>query len=108
MNNNTILRPSLASLSHSARIDLLCFVPLDRHDPLFLQVDSLSFHLVQISPGTSLGLRVELHSLRQVNFTAPIEGIGLAPHVGFPGIRTGLTTSAGLLFAAEGTADFRT
>ncbi|MGC2188213.1 MAG: hypothetical protein WA607_07275, partial [Candidatus Sulfotelmatobacter sp.] len=26
---------------------------LDGHDPLFLQVDSLSFHLVQISPVTS-------------------------------------------------------
>jgi hypothetical protein len=29
---------------------LLWLVPLDWHDPLFLQVDSLSFHLVQISP----------------------------------------------------------
>jgi hypothetical protein len=69
--------------------------------------------LLCIEPGflwscQRLGLRVELHSLRQVNFTTPIKGIGLAPHVGFPGIRTGLTTSAGLLFAAEGTADFRT
>src|SRR5713226_1447368 len=36
------------------RHDLLCFVPLDRHDQLFLQVDSLSFHLVQKSPVTSL------------------------------------------------------
>jgi len=35
--------------------DLLWFVPLDWHDQLFLQVDSLSFHLVQISPVTSLG-----------------------------------------------------
>jgi len=32
---------------------LLWLVPLDWHDPLFLQVDSLSFHLVQISPVTS-------------------------------------------------------
>jgi hypothetical protein len=32
---------------------LLWFVPLDWHDPLFLQVDSLSFHLVQILPVTS-------------------------------------------------------
>src|SRR5271156_456113 len=32
------------------RHDLLWFVPLDGHDLLFLQVDSLSFHLVQISP----------------------------------------------------------
>jgi hypothetical protein len=35
------------------RYDLLWFVPLDGHDPLFLQVDSLSFHLVQKSPVTS-------------------------------------------------------
>ena len=32
------------------RHDLLWLVPLDRHVPLFLQVDSLSFHLVQILP----------------------------------------------------------
>ncbi len=35
------------------RHDLLWFVPLG-HDPLFLQVGSLSFHLVQISPVTSV------------------------------------------------------
>jgi hypothetical protein len=35
------------------RHDLLWLVPLDWHDPLFLQVDSLSFHLVQISPARS-------------------------------------------------------
>jgi len=35
------------------RHDLLWFVPLDRHGQLFLQVDSLSFHLVQISTVTS-------------------------------------------------------
>ena len=35
------------------RHDLLWLVPPDGHDPLFLQVDSLSFHLVQISPVTS-------------------------------------------------------
>src|SRR3974390_1735194 len=32
------------------RHDLLWLVPLDGHDPLFLQVDSLSFHLVQTLP----------------------------------------------------------
>src|SRR6266849_5916256 len=35
------------------RYDLLWLVPLDRHDLLFLQVDFLSFHLVQKSPVTS-------------------------------------------------------
>jgi hypothetical protein len=38
------------------RHDLIWFVPLDRHGQLFLQVDSLSFHLAQISPVTSLVL----------------------------------------------------
>jgi hypothetical protein len=33
---------------------LLWFVPLDWHDPLSLQVDSLSFHLVQSLPVTSV------------------------------------------------------
>jgi len=51
-------------------------------------------------------LRVELHSLRKVNLTAPVDRVGLAPHVGFPRVGTGLTTSAGLLLAAEGAADF--
>src|ERR1700688_1800543 len=37
------------------RYDLLWLVPLDWHDQLFLQVDSLSFHLVQILPVTSAG-----------------------------------------------------
>ena len=54
-----------------------------------------------------LRLRVELDSLRQVNLATPIEGIGLTPHIEFPRIRAGFTTSAGLLFAAEGAADFR-
>jgi len=36
------------------RHDLLWLVPLDRHLPLFLQVDSLSFHLVQILPVRSM------------------------------------------------------
>ena len=35
------------------RHDLLWLVPLYRHDQLFLQVDFLSFHLVQKSPVTS-------------------------------------------------------
>jgi hypothetical protein len=42
---------------------LLWLVPLDWHDPLFLQVDSLSFHLVQISPVTSVLV------LRKLEFT---------------------------------------
>src|SRR5208337_2506328 len=36
------------------RHDLLWFVPLHGHDPLFLQVDSLSFHLVQTWPVRSI------------------------------------------------------
>jgi hypothetical protein len=40
---------------------LLWLVPLDRHVPLFLQVDSLSFHLVQILPVRST---VEVHMIK--------------------------------------------
>ena len=44
------------------RHDLLGFVPLD--DPLFLQVDSLSFHLVQISPVRAVFARMEENERR--------------------------------------------
>ena len=46
------------------RRDLFWLVPLDGHDPLFLQVDSLSFHLVQISPVTSHSPRIAENSVR--------------------------------------------
>jgi hypothetical protein len=46
------------------RHDLLWLVPLDWHDPLFLQVDSLSFHLVQISPVTSTALIAVVYLFR--------------------------------------------
>jgi homoserine O-acetyltransferase len=39
---------------------LLWLVPLDRHVPLFLQVDSLSFHLVQILPVRSTEPKLHL------------------------------------------------
>src|SRR6202140_1144082 len=56
------------------RYDLLWLVPLDWHDQLFLQVDSLSFHLVQILPVTSppahaLPTEFELQ-VRQMQLTA--------------------------------------
>ncbi len=40
---------------------------IERHDPLFLQVDSLSFHLVQILPVTSLSM-IDLRSRRSNKF----------------------------------------
>src|SRR6202041_1935538 len=52
-------------------------------------------------------LHVEPYSLRQRHLSAPIDGIGLAPHIGLPGIRARLAPAAGVLFAAERTADFR-
>ena len=36
---------------------------------------------------------------------APVDGVGLAAHVGLPGIRAGLAAAAGVLLAAEGAAD---
>ena len=41
-------------------------------------------NLLRVVDSRALKLRVKLHSLRQVNFTTPIDGIGLAPHVGPP------------------------
>ena len=51
------------------------------YDPLFLQVDSLSFHLVQISPVTSAAL---------------IEQLGFAP------VQLGKLAEGGLLVQARG------
>src|ERR1700686_3496791 len=73
------------------RYDLLWLVPLDWHDQLFLQVDSLSFHLVQILPVTSafagtlkyaanyptIGSKETHHSNKSLNFdfyTTPSPG----------------------------------
>jgi hypothetical protein len=48
-------RPKITCLWSGER--LIWLVPLYGHDPLFLQVDSLSFHLVQIFPVRSVLFR---------------------------------------------------
>jgi len=54
---------------------LLWLVPLDGHDLLFLQVDSLSFHLVQISPVRSVARLADdlRRALNHVDSTAKNE-----------------------------------
>src|SRR5579862_1806292 len=47
-------------------------------------------------------LHSELDSLRQRQLRRPINGVGLAAHVGFPGIAAGFAASAGLLLPAKG------
>src|ERR1700675_3434211 len=54
------------------RYDLLWLVPLDWHDQLFLQVDSLSFHLVQILPVTSRGICRKVIPLRRTHLFTPV------------------------------------
>ena len=45
-------------------------------------------------------------ALREREFGRPVDGSGLAAHVGFPGIAAGFAAAAGFLFAAERAADF--
>src|SRR5690606_4037065 len=52
-------------------------------------------------------LQVELDALGQRQVVRVVDGIGLAAHVGAPGIRAGLAPAAGVLLAAEGAADLR-
>src|SRR2546430_747818 len=54
-----------------------------------------------------LGGDFELDSLSQRQLAAPVDRVGLAAHVGLPGVRAGLTAPARILLAAEGAADFR-
>ena len=49
----------------------------------------------------------ELDSLRQGQRLSPVDGIRLAAHIIFPGIRTGFAATTGLLFTTECTADLR-
>src|SRR5215208_4062269 len=48
----------------------------------------------------------EADALRQRQARSVVDGVGGATHVGLPGVRAGFAAAAGLLFAAEGTADF--
>src|SRR5882757_8578812 len=48
----------------------------------------------------------ELDPLCERQVGAPVDRVGLAPHVGFPGVGAGLAAAAGVLLAAEGATDF--
>jgi hypothetical protein len=52
----------------------------------------------------SLLVDVEGDSLREGQVGAVVDGVGGAAHVLLPGVGAGLAASAGLLFAAEGSA----
>src|SRR5262245_8103260 len=47
----------------------------------------------------------EADALREWQVPAPVDRIGLPPHVRLPCVRSGLASAAGLLLAAEGAAD---
>ena len=49
---------------------------------------------------------MKLDPLRERQLRRPVDGGGLAAHVGFPGIAAGFASAAGFLFAAERAADF--
>src|SRR5580704_14816579 len=51
---------------------------------------------------------LELDSLRQRQVAAPVHRVGLAAHVGLPGIRARFAAAAGVLLPAERPADLRT
>src|SRR5213082_140077 len=53
------------------------------------------------------GSGAELDPLRQRQVPSPVDRRGLASHLGFPGVGTGLAATAGLLLAAECAADLR-
>src|SRR5262245_49048280 len=49
----------------------------------------------------------ELNPLGQRKIGPPINGVGLAPHVGLPRVRAGLAPPTGFFFAPERAADLR-
>jgi hypothetical protein len=51
------------------------------------------------------GSQFELDALRERQLLAPVDRIGLAAHVGLPGVGARLATAARFLLAAESTSD---
>ena len=51
-------------------------------------------------------LRTERDALGQGQLGAPVNRVGLATHVGLPGVGAGFAPAAGFLFTAERAADF--
>src|SRR5690606_32769336 len=58
--------------------------------------------------GAPVPSEVELDALGQRQRVGPVDGVGLAAHVGAPGVGAGLAAAAGFLLAAERAADLRT
>src|SRR6185312_15869200 len=55
--------------------------------------------------GLALESELELDSLGERQVARPVDGVGLAAHVGPPGIGARLAAAAGVLLPAEGAAD---
>src|SRR5215831_5654059 len=53
----------------------------------------------------SLLIDLELDPLRERQVPAPVDGVGLAAHVGLPGVRAGLAPAASVLLSTERAAD---
>src|SRR5271165_734848 len=49
----------------------------------------------------------EFDALRERNVVRPVDGHGLTPHVGLPGIAARFASATGILLAAKCPADFR-
>src|SRR5215469_14661459 len=48
---------------------------------------------------------LELDPLRERQLAAPVDRVGLAAHVGLPGVRAGLAAAAGVLLSTERATD---
>ena len=53
----------------------------------------------------TVSIVAELDALSQRQFVGVVDGVGGAPHVGLPGVGAGFAAAAGVLLAAESTAD---
>ena len=62
-------------------------------------------HPTSVFPGHSTS-RTRFLGQRQLG--APVDGVGLSPHIGLPGVRAGLPPPTRLLFATESATDFGT
>src|SRR5690606_21036616 len=58
-----------------------------------------------VGPAAGRALQVELDALCQRQCVGVVDRVGLAAHVGAPGIRTRLAATAGFLLAAERATD---
>ena len=73
-----------------------------------LQLEPPDFNIIQTLTGVEEDLRLRgrsLHALGERKLGAPVDRVGLAPHVDPPGVRSRLAPASGLLLASEGAAD---